>query len=72
LRVTLEEAEVLELILGVFLVLGALYPKAGFYEIGLGVKQKGPPSEPSLSSRPFIIAAGLLAALDGIRRMTHH
>ena len=72
LKVHRRRQRCLELILGMFLVLGALYPKARFYEIGLGVKQKGPPIEPSLSSRLFIIAGGLLAALDGIRRMTHH
>ena len=62
----------LEIIIGVWLLVGALLPKAKFYPGRLGTRQAVPPIEPSWIPRLFILVVGLAALLDGIWRVRHH
>jgi len=63
---------VLEIIIGVCLLVGALLPKAKFYDAGAPGMKYGPPIEPSWVPRLFFLAAGLTVLLDGIERVRHH
>jgi hypothetical protein len=66
------EFVVFEILIGIWLLVGAFLPKAKFYPGRLGTKQVLPPIEPSWIPRLFILLAGLAAILDGIWRIRHH
>jgi hypothetical protein len=60
------------ILIGVFIIVLSLVPKAKFYNSGAPGTKHGPPIEPSWIPRLVLILFGLAAILDGVWDIRHH
>jgi hypothetical protein len=62
----------LGILIGIFIIVLSLLPKAKFYNSGAPGAKHGPPIEPRWIPRLILILFGLAAILDGLREIRHH
>lgn len=65
------EVRVIEAVIGAVMLALGLWPKAKFCPGRLGTRQELAPIEPSWVPRLFILGAGLIFLMDGIKTVRH-